>query len=147
VEIVDKLKRMSPGWFGAAAGVAVAGAALFQGSRLLAGLLGGGAVLALGIYVTPCCDGCAQGQGCGGSATTSSTSSGAGSPVAQDTAAAIASASLGGCTGCGQAASSPAATTALTAPTMAPSSTALATAHAAKADLFDGGAFLARFAR
>jgi hypothetical protein len=60
------VKRISPGWWGAIAGVAAAGAALVPSARILAGLLGGGAMFALALHQTPCCDGCAQGAGCGG---------------------------------------------------------------------------------
>jgi hypothetical protein len=132
VAIVDKLKRMSPAWYGAAAGAAVAGATLFPDARLFSGLLGAGAVLALGLYVTPCCDSCADAAADASHATP------------QDAAPAPA-ASSAPCQGCGQGADAPAPPAMLTAPTT--SSTALATATAAKAEMFDGGAFLARFAR
>jgi hypothetical protein len=135
VAIVDKLKRMSPAWYGAAAGAAVAGATLFPDARLFSGLFGAGAVLALGLYVTPCCDSCADAA----AATDTSHAS------SQDAPAPAASSAP--CQGCGQGADAPAPPAMLTAPTTTTSSTALATATAAKAEMFDGGAFLARFAR
>jgi hypothetical protein len=68
---LDKVKRISPGWWGAVAGAAAAGAALVPSSRLLAGALAAGAVFALALRNTPCCEGCAAGAGCAPTDTTS----------------------------------------------------------------------------
>ena len=66
---LDALKNLFSGWWAAAAGGAVAGATLFPESRVAAGALGGAAVLAFALWRSaPCCEGCAAGQGCGGTA-------------------------------------------------------------------------------
>lgn len=65
---LDHVKRITPGWWGAIAGVAGGAAALFPGRRVLAGAIAGAALFGLALHMTPCCDGCAGGQGCGGAA-------------------------------------------------------------------------------
>lgn len=66
------LKRITPEWWGAIAGAVAASVMLFPGSRVIAGLIGGGAMLAVARHVTkPCCDGCKDGSApCAGSVTT-----------------------------------------------------------------------------
>jgi hypothetical protein len=59
MKIIDKARNLDVGWYGAAAGAAAAGAALFPQSRIGAGLVGGLLVLAIGIWRTPCCADCA----------------------------------------------------------------------------------------
>lgn len=60
---LDTLRNVSPSWWGAVAGAAVAGAALVPSARLLAGAIGGGALLALAIkFSGPCCAECAESQ-------------------------------------------------------------------------------------
>lgn len=65
---LDHVKKLTPGWWGAIAGAAAAGATLVPSSRVLAGAAGGVAMLLVALHLTPCCDGCAAGQGCGASA-------------------------------------------------------------------------------
>lgn len=62
----ENVKRISPGFWGAIAGAAAAGATIWSGNRVLGGLLAGGAMFLVALKLTPCCDGCAQGKGCGG---------------------------------------------------------------------------------
>jgi len=62
---VDRAKRLTPGWFAAIAGAAVAGATLVPDHKIIAGLGAGIGMLAIALKLTPCCDGCAAGQGCG----------------------------------------------------------------------------------
>lgn len=56
--------KLSPGWFGAAASVAGAGILLVPQHRVLAGIVGGAAVLAIALYQASrsgsCCDDCAK---------------------------------------------------------------------------------------
>jgi hypothetical protein len=61
----ENVKRISPGFWGAIAGAAAAGATVFSTNRVLGGLVAGGAMFLVALKLTPCCDGCAQGQGCG----------------------------------------------------------------------------------
>lgn len=61
---VAAVRDLEVPWFGAAAAVAGAAAAMAPGHRLLAGLLGGAAVLAIGVARgkrKPCCAECAGG--------------------------------------------------------------------------------------
>jgi hypothetical protein len=64
--IGHRLREVSASWYAAAAGAAVAGAAVFPQRRVLAGLVAGLGVLVIAVRNTPCCSGCAQGGGCGG---------------------------------------------------------------------------------
>jgi len=64
-ELKAKTKRLTPGWFAAIAGAAVAGATLVPSHKVIAGLGAGLGMLAVALHLTPCCDGCAAGQGCG----------------------------------------------------------------------------------
>lgn len=67
--IATRLRKLSSGWYAAAAAAAAAGATLVPERRVLAGLVGGLAVLGVGLWKSePCCDGCAAGQGCAGTA-------------------------------------------------------------------------------
>lgn len=59
------IKRITPGWWGAIAGAVAAGASLFPNGRLIGGAAAGAAMFLLAKKMTPCCDGCAAGQGCG----------------------------------------------------------------------------------
>lgn len=68
-DVKQTLQRLTPGWFSAIAGAAIAGATLVPHHRILAGLGAGVSMLAIAIALTPCCDGCAAGQGCGASVT------------------------------------------------------------------------------
>lgn len=70
---LDHVKKLSPGWLAAIAGAAAAGATIVPGHRILAALGFGGAMFVVALKLTPCCDGCAQGAGCGGTTETSST--------------------------------------------------------------------------
>lgn len=70
-EVKAKAKRLTPGWFAAIAGAAVAGATLVPSHKVIAGGIAGLGMLAIALHLTPCCDGCAAGAGCG--ATTSTT--------------------------------------------------------------------------
>jgi hypothetical protein len=67
---IDHLRALPIGWWGAIAGAAVAGATLFPSARVLAGAAAAAGMLTLAVKLTPCCDGCAAGKGCGGSPTT-----------------------------------------------------------------------------
>lgn len=66
------IKRITPAWWGAIAGAAVVGATLFPATRVIAGAIAGGAMLAVANHVTkPCCDGCKDGRApCAGSGAT-----------------------------------------------------------------------------
>jgi hypothetical protein len=65
---LDHIKRVKPEFWGVIAAVAAVGAATF-GNKILGAALLGGAAFVVALQFTPCCDGCAQGQGCGGSVT------------------------------------------------------------------------------
>jgi hypothetical protein len=59
--LVDKLKKISPQWWGAIAGATAAGATVLDSNRLLGGLVAGGAMLAFAVKQSaPCCAECAQ---------------------------------------------------------------------------------------
>lgn len=70
---LDHVKKLSHGWLAAIAGAAAAGATIVPAHRVLAAVGFGGAMLFIALKLTPCCDGCAQGAGCGGEAASSST--------------------------------------------------------------------------
>lgn len=57
---IDKIKKLDVAWYGAAAGAAAAGAALVPNHRIFAGIVGGALVLAIGVWRSPCCAGCAE---------------------------------------------------------------------------------------
>jgi hypothetical protein len=61
----EHVKRISPEFWGAIAGAVAAGAILFPSSRVIGGAIGGAAMFVVALKLTPCCDGCAKGQGCG----------------------------------------------------------------------------------
>jgi hypothetical protein len=73
---VDHIKKIPPTWWAVVAGAGAAGATIFDKHRVLAGAVAAGAAFLFALYVTPCCDGCAAGQGCGGPYTS-------GNPLAQ----------------------------------------------------------------
>lgn len=71
---LDHIKKLSPEFLGAIAGAAAAGAVIFPEHRIIGALGLGGVMLFIALKMTPCCDGCADGKGCGGDAPSSSAS-------------------------------------------------------------------------
>jgi hypothetical protein len=63
-EIPSRLRALSPGWWGAVAGAAAAGATIYPGRRLIAAAVGAVGVLAIAIWRDPgACATCADSPG------------------------------------------------------------------------------------
>lgn len=75
---MQRMEQLGPHWLGAAAGAAAAGAVVWPAHRALAAAGAAAVVIALGLYAQrghgptaaaePCCQGCADGHGCEGTA-------------------------------------------------------------------------------
>ena len=73
-ELLERIRSLEAAWLGAAAAVAGAGVAIFKGHRIVAGLVGGGAVLAFALWRQghSCCADCAGKAAATGAAAASS---------------------------------------------------------------------------
>lgn len=61
--MLDELKKLSPGWWGAIAAAIGAGATLFPESRVVAGVVAGAAMFVVARRFGACCAECAGGGG------------------------------------------------------------------------------------
>lgn len=103
--MLDELKKLSPGWWGAIAAAIGAGATLFPESRVVAGVVAGAAMLVVARKVSaPCCAECAGGGGGIQQSQAMPQSEAKGFDIStwlgKLTAPATSSASSGGCVGC-----------------------------------------------